>query len=146
LLPKDRNEWTVLADRRFPWETFSGLLARRRNLVLVSFRKRGEARRYTRTLVRRQPNPDSDLLRRMFVERRPPLTWTGICIDALVSLIGLVLVLVEVGGLWEVLAVLMLATGVFQVLRGILRKVWLRMGGTDQPVWAYLRRRLGRSS
>lgn len=80
----------------------------------------------------------------MFVERRPPLTWTGICIDALVSVTGLVLLFTQQGGLTEVLAVLMLALGAFQVLRGVLRKLWLRMGGTDQPLWTYFRRRVER--
>jgi hypothetical protein len=93
--------------------------------------------------VAQWPDSEDDLLRRMFVERRPPLTWKGILLDALMSAGGLILVIVKVGGFWEVFAVLVFALCGLQALRGVLRKAWLRLGGTDQPVRTYLRRRFG---
>ena len=47
------------------------------------------------------------------------------------------------GWLWEAVALGLFIVGGFQVLRGVLRMVWLRLGGTDQPLRTYLRRRLG---
>jgi hypothetical protein len=82
-------------------------------------------------------------LRRVLVERAPPLTWRGIWGCAFASAAGLVLVLVKVGGDWEVLAAIVFCVGAILVLRGVLRKAWLRLGGTDRPVRTYLRRRLG---
>ena len=82
-----------------------------------------------------------DLLRRMFVERRPPLTWVGICLDTVAFAVGLGLLLIPVGWPWDVFAVLLFAVCGFQALRGVLRKAWLRLGGTDQPIWTYLRKR-----
>jgi hypothetical protein len=59
-------------------------------------------------------------------------------------LAGLALVLVQVGGVWEVAAALVLALGVLNALRGVFRKAWLHLGGSDQPVRTYLRSRGGR--
>ena len=86
---------------------------------------------------------DDDLLRRLLIERRYPLTWKGILGCALASIVGLVLVLAGVGGFWEVLAAFLFVAGALLVLKGVLRMTWLRLGGTDRPLRTYIRRRFG---
>lgn len=86
---------------------------------------------------------DDDLLRRLLIERRYPLTWKGILGCALTSIVGLVLVLAKVGGFWEILGAFLFVVGVLLALKGVLRMTWLRLGGTDDSLMAYLRRRLG---
>jgi len=93
-------------------------------------------------VVNRQA-PDDDLLRRVLVERRPPLTWKGIAGCAFASAVGLLMGFAHEGWLWEAVALGLFIVGGFQVLRGVLQMVWLRLGGTDQPLRTYLRRRLG---
>jgi membrane-associated phospholipid phosphatase len=86
---------------------------------------------------------DDDLLRRLLIERRYPLTWKGISSCALASIVGLALVLAKIGGLSEVLAAFLFVAGALLALKGVLRMTWLRLGGTDEPLMTYFRRRLG---
>ncbi len=90
-----------------------------------------------------QPEPEDDLLRRVLIERRAPQTWKGIVGCVLVSALALVLVIVNLGGFAELVAAGVFAIGTFQALSGMLRKAWLALGGTDQPLRSYLKRRLG---
>jgi hypothetical protein len=90
-----------------------------------------------------QPAWDDDPLRRSLIERAPPLTWKGIGLCALVTTIGLILGLARFGGLWDYLALGLFFIGGIQVLRGVLRMGWLRLGGTDRPLRAYFRKRFG---
>jgi len=88
---------------------------------------------------------DSDPLRRVLIERLPPLTWRGIGGYAAAGGAGLVfLLVVRTGGFLTLAAALVLVVSSVQVLRGLTRLLWLRMGGTDQPLRSYLRRRLRR--
>jgi hypothetical protein len=57
--------------------------------------------------------------------------------------VGLLLGLAHEGWLWEAVALGLFIVGGLQVLRGVLRMAWLRLGGTDEPFMTYLRRRLG---
>jgi len=91
----------------------------------------------------RRGNPDGDWFERRVVERRGPETWRGIGACGITSVVGLVLVLVGVGGLWEVAGAVVFALGGFQVLMGLLRMAWLARGGTEQPIRTYLRKHLG---
>jgi hypothetical protein len=84
---------------------------------------------------------DDDLLRRVLIERRGPITWKGIWACALASAAGLVLVLVKVGGFWEGFAAILFVMGAFLAIKGLLRMTWLRLGGTDEPLRTYLRKR-----
>jgi hypothetical protein len=86
---------------------------------------------------------DDDPLRRSLIERAPPLTWKGIGFCALVMAIGFTLGLAKFGGLWNYLALGLFVFGGIQVLRGVLRMGWLGLGGTDRPLRAYFRKRLG---
>jgi hypothetical protein len=92
-------------------------------------------------LVGQQSAPNDDPLRRMLVERRPPLTWRGIAGWLALSAIGLLLGLTKVSGLPEYIGLGLFLLGGFQVLRGMLRKAWLRVGGTDQPIKTYFEKR-----
>lgn len=90
-----------------------------------------------------QANSDEDFWRRTLIERRPPLTWKGICACAIASAAGIGLGLTKPTGAWELLAIGLSITGAIQTLRGLGRKIWLALGGTDQPIKTYLERRLG---
>lgn|GEM_PF-4577313 len=90
-----------------------------------------------------EPEPDGDLAQRVLVERRPPLSWKGIAACASVSALALVVVALDVGGFWELLAAGVFVVGALQTARGMLRKAWLGLGGSDRPVSTYLKRRLG---
>lgn len=90
-----------------------------------------------------QPNSEDDLLRRLLIERRYPLTWKGISSCGLVAVVGLALVLAKVGGFWEVLSAFLFVMGTLLALKGLLRKAWLRLGGKDEPLMTQLRKRLG---
>jgi hypothetical protein len=92
--------------------------------------------------MRSQPPWDDDLLRRWLVERAPPLTWRGIAGWALALLAGLVLGLAKLGTPGELLGLGLGLSGGVQVLRGMFRMAWLALGGTDQPVRTYVRKRL----
>lgn len=93
--------------------------------------------------MRSQPPWSDDLLQRSLIERAPPLTWRGIAGWALASVAGVILALAKVGGLGELIAVAMFIVGGMQVARGVIRMGWLKLGGIDQPVRTYLRRRSG---
>jgi hypothetical protein len=90
-----------------------------------------------------QVNSDEDFWRRVLIERRPPLTWKGICVCAIASAAGIGLGLSKPAGEWELLALGLFITGAIQTVRGLGRKIWLGLGGTDQPFKTYLERRLG---
>jgi hypothetical protein len=92
--------------------------------------------------VEQQSAWDDDPLRRSLIERAPPLTWTGILGYALLSSAGLILGLSKAGGLWEIVALGLFVLGAIQVLRGLVRMAWLRLGGTDRPLREYVRNRL----
>lgn len=89
-----------------------------------------------------QANSDEDFWRRTLIERRPPLTWKGICACAIASAGGIGLGLTKPAGGWELLALGLFVAGGIQTLRGLARKIWLALGGTDQPFKAYIERRL----
>ena len=78
-----------------------------------------------------QANPDEDFWRRALIERRPPLTRKGICACAIASAGGIGLGLTEPAGGWEPLALGLCISGGIQTLRGLGRKIWLALGGTD---------------
>jgi hypothetical protein len=84
-----------------------------------------------------------DLLQRSLVERAPPLTWVGVLGWGLVAVVGAVLGLAGPGKALEAVAVALAVVGGLQVLRGLIRKLWLVLGGTDQPLRSYLHRRFG---
>jgi hypothetical protein len=90
-----------------------------------------------------QANSDDDFWRRTLIERRPPLTWKGICACASASAVGIGLGLSKPAGEWELLALGLSIAGGIQTLRGLGRKIWLGLGGTDQLVKTYIERRLG---
>jgi hypothetical protein len=90
-----------------------------------------------------QESSDDDFWRRTLIERRPPLTWKGICTCAIASAAGIGLGLTKPAGEWQLLALGLCITGAIQTLRGLGRKIWLALGGTDQPIKAYLERWLG---
>jgi hypothetical protein len=92
--------------------------------------------------MRSQPPWDDDPLRRWFIERAPPLTWRSIAGWALAAVGGVTLGLSRPGGAWEVLALVLAVVGALEVLRGVLRMVLLGLGGSDQPLRTYLRKRL----
>jgi hypothetical protein len=71
--------------------------------------------------VLNRKEPDDDLLRRVLVERRPPLTWRGIAGCAVASAAGLLLGLAREGWLWEAAALGLFIVDGLQVLRGVLR-------------------------
>jgi hypothetical protein len=87
---------------------------------------------------------DDDPWRRALIERPPPLTWRGIVLSALVVAAGVVLGLAEVAGFWDGLALLLVIVGGIQLLRGLIRMAWLRMGGTDRPLRNFVRARVER--
>jgi hypothetical protein len=89
------------------------------------------------------PPWDDDLVRRWLIERAPPLTWRSIAGWALATIVGVVLGLAKLGGAGEGVALALAVVGGVEVLRGLLRMAWLRLGGTDQPLRTYLRKRLG---
>ena len=60
------------------------------------------------------------------------------------SAVGLILILANVSGIWELVAALVVVLGVIQILRGLVRKAWLCLGGTDRPLKTFLERRLRR--
>ncbi len=91
----------------------------------------------------KQCDQDDDLLRRLIIERRYPLTWGGIACCALASIAGLVALVVGVGGDWEVVAAFAFVMGLYLALKGLLRRAWLRFLGTEEPVADFFRRRLG---
>jgi len=79
----------------------------------------------------------------LLIERAPPLTWRGIASWTLVALAVLACVLAKPGGFWELVAAGVLVVAGWQAVRGVLRMVWLHLGGTDQPLRTYIRRHLG---
>jgi hypothetical protein len=95
--------------------------------------------------MERHPPWSDDLLRRWLIERAPPLTWVSIGGWAAVALVGLALVLLEprgrAGNAAGVFGLVLAVAGAIEVLRGVLRMLWLALGGKDQPLRTLLRRR-----
>jgi hypothetical protein len=89
-----------------------------------------------------QPPWSDDWFRRYWVERAPPLTWRGISVWAVALAAGLAMLLAKpTADLWGIVGTALIAYGSIQILRGVGRKAWLALGGTDQPVRSYFRRR-----
>lgn len=87
------------------------------------------------------PAWDDDPLRRSLIERAPPLTWRGIFGCAVVTCLGLILALATRGHTLTIVGLGLSFVGIIQVLRGLIRMAWLRLGGTDRPLNTYLERR-----
>jgi hypothetical protein len=81
--------------------------ARRSHVSLTSVRNKSDM----------QANFDDDFWRRTLIERRPPLTWKGICACAIASAAGIGLGLTKPTGEWELLALGLSITGGIQTLR-----------------------------
>ncbi len=94
--------------------------------------------------MRSQPPWSDDWFRRYWIERAPPLTWGGIAVWMGALVIGVAMLLARPSAdVWGVIGLVLVALGGVQVLRGLARKAWLGLGGTDQPVRSYFRRRVG---
>jgi hypothetical protein len=94
-------------------------------------------------LVERHAPWSDDVLRRWFIERAPPLTWASIAGWAVAALIGVALGLVEPKGAPGAVGLALVVVGAIQVFRGVLRMLWLALGGQDQPLKTFLRRHTG---
>lgn len=76
------------------------------------------------------------------IERAPPLTWKGIAADAVLAAIAFGLVFIVLAEPWRLVCFGLFLLGIFQTLRGLARKAWLALGGTDRPIKTFIERRL----
>jgi hypothetical protein len=70
------------------------------------------------------------------------LTWAGIGCCAIALAGGIALGLLVASGPLGFVALGLAVGGAIQLLRGLIRMLWLSLGGADQPLRSYLRRRL----
>jgi hypothetical protein len=87
---------------------------------------------------------DDDPLQRFFIERAPPLTWSGIFGYGVVACFGLLFALAIHGHMLNLAGIALGFLGITQVLRGLFRMAWLGLGGTDRPLYSYFARRFRR--
>lgn len=92
--------------------------------------------------MRHQPPWSDNWFRRSWVERAPPLTYRGIVFWALVCAVGTGVAFAAGHGRVAGAGGLCALAGCAMVVRGLFRKAWLAIGGTDQPIRTLIRRRL----